>query len=232
MLTSVITAFPSRQSSHGGPKCRHRDRCRDQLHRQRGFDRDSGARLPGYALANAGAGGGFRGRGRRNRDSRRGPAALLPVPALGQARAFLAYSTKNQIVRLMDLVNYQTDKIVIAFTVGPTAAGAYELANRVAIAVRQVGVYATSAIDIELTSLLRDARAASGASSLPPLHRDSPRSSAFPPVLLAMATAPLLLRAWLSHTPRKLRVGAGRAVRRLLDCGLHRRRLRSGSGRR
>lgn len=158
-----------------------------------------GAKLPGYALANAGAA-----------VISVAIVALLVVraegplpfarPSLGQARTFLAYSTKNQIVRLMDLVNYQTDKIIIAFTVGPTAAGAYELANRVAIAVRQVGVYATSAIDIELTSVLRDA----GLRAVRARYRRYTEIAAiigFPAVLLAMATAPLLLRAWLHHAP-------------------------------
>lgn len=158
-----------------------------------------GAGLTGYALANAGAG-------------------LLSVlviaaivrraegplpwarPSSGQVRDFLAYSTKNQVVRLMDLVNYQTDKIVIAFTVGPSTAGAYELANRVAVAVRQIGVYATSAIDIEMTAVLRDR-------GLPAVRARYRRFNevaaviAFPGVLLVMALAPLLLRAWLAEPP-------------------------------
>ncbi len=158
-----------------------------------------GAKLPGYALANAGAAvisvavvAGLVVRAE-------GPLPFAR-PSLAQARVFLAYSTKNQIVRLMDLVNYQTDKIVIAFTVGPAAAGAYELANRVSIAVRQVGVYATSAIDIELTSVLRKG----GLRAVKARYRRYTEIAAiigFPAVLLAMATAPLLLRAWLHHVP-------------------------------
>ena len=198
MLTSVITAFPVGNRRMVAPNVGIAIGAVINFIASVGSI-ELGAKLPGYALANAGAGVlsvlviaviVVRAEGR------------LPFarPTLGQARTFLAYSTKNQIVRLMDLVNYQTDKIVIAFTVGPTAAGAYELANRVAIAVRQVGVYATSAIDIELTSLLREA----GLRAVRTRYRRYTEITAivgFPPVLLAMATAPLLLRAWLSHTP-------------------------------
>ncbi|MEA2147651.1 MAG: hypothetical protein QOG59_3238, partial [Solirubrobacteraceae bacterium] len=158
-----------------------------------------GAGLRGYALANAGA----------------GVVSVIVVAAIvirvegglpfsrpqpQRARAFLRYSINNQLVRLMDLINYQTDKIVIAFSVGPAAAGAYELANRVAMAVRQIGIYATSAIDIELTALA----AGGGLDRVRARYQRFTSFSAtfgFPPVLLAMATAPLLLSAWLAHAP-------------------------------
>jgi O-antigen/teichoic acid export membrane protein len=124
----------------------------------------------------------------------------LSGPNLERARAFLAYSIKNQLVRTTDLVNYQSDKVVIAFGVGPAAAGAYELANRVAVAVRQVGVYATSAVDVELTTLF-------ARFGLDRVRERFERLTevavtfAFPPMFLTMATAPLLLDVWLSHAP-------------------------------
>jgi O-antigen/teichoic acid export membrane protein len=158
-----------------------------------------GAKLPGYALANAGA----------------GLASVLVVatvvvstegrlplarPEWGRVREFLAFSVKQQLVRIANLVNYQTDKIVIAFSVGPAAAGAYELANRVALAVRQVGIYVTSATDIELTTLVSKL----GVEGVRPRYERLTQvtaTMAFPPVLLGMATAPLLLSAWLHHAP-------------------------------
>jgi O-antigen/teichoic acid export membrane protein len=158
-----------------------------------------GAGLPGYALANAGAGlvslgviavVVIRAEG------------LIPIASPGRRRVreFLSFSTKNQLVRMMSLVNYQTDKIVIAFAISPAAAGAYELANRVAIAVREVGVYATSAVNIELTALM----ARGGMAPVRARYRRLSEVGAaitFPAVILAMASAPLLLRVWLSYVP-------------------------------
>jgi O-antigen/teichoic acid export membrane protein len=158
-----------------------------------------GAGLQGYALANAGAGIISVAIIAAIVLSVEGP---LPLARPGRERTvrFLGYSSRNQIVRLMDLVNYQTDKIVIAFSVGPATAGAYELANRVAIAARQVGVYAASAVDIELTTVMarfgiERVRERYGRLS------DVAAACAFPPVFLAMAAAPLLFRAWLWHAP-------------------------------
>ncbi len=158
-----------------------------------------GAGLPGYAVANAIAGVisvivmvviVVRAEGR------------LPLarPDFALIRELVSYSSKSQIVRLMDLVNYQTDKVIIAFAVGPAAAGAYDLANRVAIAARQFGVYATSAADIELASLitrfgLDRARQRYGR------FTEIAAIFGFPPVLLVIASAPLLLDAWLKHSP-------------------------------
>ncbi len=158
-----------------------------------------GAGLPGYALANAGAG-----------LVSLGLVAVVVVraegsipiarPARRRLREFLSFSTKNQLVRMMSLVNYQTDKIVIAFAVSPAAAGAYELANRVAIAVREVGVYATAAVNIELTAVM----ARFGMQQVRSRYRRLSEVAAavtFPAMILVIASAPLLLRVWLSHAP-------------------------------
>jgi O-antigen/teichoic acid export membrane protein len=158
-----------------------------------------GAHLTGYAVANAGAGAVsvlilaafvVRAEGR------------LPLgrPRRADARDFFAYAIKSQVVRCMDLVNFQTDKIVIGFSVGVRAAGAYELANRAAIAVRQVGIDASSAIDIELTAVWHQ----SGLAAVRARYKrftELAASLGFPAVILMMAVAPLLLRAWLAHAP-------------------------------
>jgi O-antigen/teichoic acid export membrane protein len=158
-----------------------------------------GAKLQGYALANAGAGvltvfvvaaTVLRSEG----------ALPLAVPELHRARSFLAFSINTQLVRISNLVNYQTDKVVIAFTVGPAAAGAYELANRVAIAVRQAGIYVSSAVHIELTAMLRQFGFERVKARYARLTEVTATLS-FPPVLLTIATAPLLLTAWLAHAP-------------------------------
>lgn len=158
-----------------------------------------GAGLPGYAVANAGAGiltvGVLAGLVVRSEGS-------LPLgrPQLRTIRAFMSFSVKNQLVAIANLVNYQTDKVIIAFSVGPAAAGAYELANRVALAVREVGIYATSAVSIELTTLAAQSgfdrvRERYGRLTL------VTTALGFPPMLLAIATAPLLLESWLAHAP-------------------------------
>jgi O-antigen/teichoic acid export membrane protein len=158
-----------------------------------------GAKLAGYALANAAAGilsvvvvaalvVGSEGK------------LPLSLPERGRTRSFLAFSINTQLVRITNLVNYQTDKIVIAFSVGPAAAGAYELANRVAIAIRTVGIYVTSAVNIELAALYTQFGIERLRTRYARLNEVT-AAVAFPPVLLTMATAPLLLAAWLAHAP-------------------------------
>jgi O-antigen/teichoic acid export membrane protein len=158
-----------------------------------------GAGLPGYALANAGAGilGVFVVAGLVV-----GSEGALPLslPERHRARGFLAFSVNAQLVRITNLVNYQTDKIVIAFSVGPSAAGAYELANRVAIAIRTVGIYVTSAVNIELAALYTQFGIERVRARYARLNEVTAAVS-FPPVLVTMATAPLLLAAWLAHAP-------------------------------
>ncbi len=158
-----------------------------------------GAGLEAYALANAGAGV---------------VSVLVCVPILFWAegrpplarpsrhlfRGLLSFSVKAQLVRLTDLINTQTDKIVIALSIGPAAAGAYELANRAALAVREIGIYATSAVDVELTADLRR----HGMERLRARYGRLVSVSStvgMPVTLLAVATAPLLLRAWLGQAP-------------------------------
>jgi O-antigen/teichoic acid export membrane protein len=53
---------------------------------------------------------------------------------------------KSQLVTLADLVNLQTDKLVIAALLGPRTAGAYELANRAVQGVLSLGTLTLSAM--------------------------------------------------------------------------------------
>ncbi len=158
-----------------------------------------GARLPGYALANAGAGVLTLCVVVALVIHAEGPLPLAR-PRVRRVREFLSFSIRTQLVRIGDLVNYQTDKVVIAFAVGPAAAGAYEIANRVAIATREMGIFVTSAVSVELTAVM----ARSGLNAVRARYgrlTEVAAALSFPPVLLAMATAPLLMNAWLSHSP-------------------------------
>jgi O-antigen/teichoic acid export membrane protein len=158
-----------------------------------------GLELPGYAIANA-------------------VAAVVTVvivtvlvlrvegrppiarPQHGRAREFLSYSTKSQLAWAMELVNYQSDKIVIAISVGPSAAGAYELANRVAAAARQIGIFPSTALLPTLTADLHEF----GMDHLRHTYQRLTEiivSLAFPFLWLVASTSPLLLLAWLGHVP-------------------------------
>ncbi len=125
----------------------------------------------------------------------------LTWPRWRTVTGFLRFSGNTQLVGWADLVNYQTDKVVIALAVGPSAAGAYELANRVATAARQVGVYSLSALLPTLASDL----ARFGMDRIRRRYRrllTVTVSIGLPLLLLVAAIAPLLLMAWLSHVPR------------------------------
>jgi O-antigen/teichoic acid export membrane protein len=76
----------------------------------------------------------------------------LKMPSRQTAGGILSYSVKNQALTASTLINFQTDKIVIALFVGPAAAGAYELANRVAAAARSVGVLVVGAMVPTMTA--------------------------------------------------------------------------------
>jgi O-antigen/teichoic acid export membrane protein len=159
----------------------------------------AGAGLPGYAVANAGA-------GLVSTVIVIGLVVKLdgPVPLAWPSRdrvvTFFSYASKFQFVRLANLIDFQTDKIVVGFSVGASAAGAYELANRVALAAREVGIYPTTALLPTLTSELnrfglehvrqRYARLAEVTAAF-----------GLPALVLTAAVAPILLGAWLSHVP-------------------------------
>jgi PST family polysaccharide transporter len=158
-----------------------------------------GANLIGYVLANVGA----------------GVVALLidlvmvmryeglpPIrrPRIATLRELLAYSLKTQLVQISSLVNFQTDKIVIGFSIGTAAAGAYELANRAALAVREIGIWVTSGVALQLTADLAE-------HGMDAVRRRYARLTTvtvavgLAPILAAVATGPLLLAVWLDQVP-------------------------------
>lgn len=125
----------------------------------------------------------------------------VAVPALARAREILSYSVKSQIDWISELVNLQTDKIVIAFLLGPAAAGVYEIAARVVVAVREVGVLTVSAMIPTATAQLVER----GREGIPAFFRRYTLltvSLAFPLFTLSCIGAPFLLLAWLGETPK------------------------------
>ena len=121
-------------------------------------------------------------------------------PSLRHFREVIAFAVKGQLVVLCDLVNYQSDKIVIGLAIGPAAAGAYSIANTVSAAARTVGVYAQTALIPAFAARVAE----EGTSGLRSVYRQmTTRSSSvsFPGLFFVAATSPLLLSAWLGRIP-------------------------------
>jgi O-antigen/teichoic acid export membrane protein len=126
--------------------------------------------------------------------------SAVALPALARAREIFGYGMKTQIDWISELVNLQTDKIVIAFLLGPAVAGVYELAARVVVAVRQIGVLTVSAMVPTVTAQLVER----GRETIPAFFRRYTLltvSLAFPLFTLSCIGAPFLLLAWLGQAP-------------------------------
>jgi O-antigen/teichoic acid export membrane protein len=125
----------------------------------------------------------------------------LRLPTRSRAKELLGFSVWSQVSVVAYLVNYQTDKIVIAFAVGPAAAGAYELANRVAAAARQVGVYTQSAL---MPTMTADIVRGTGHKVTESYARLTERTIglAFPVLCFVAAMSAPILRVWLGHVPQ------------------------------
>jgi O-antigen/teichoic acid export membrane protein len=128
------------------------------------------------------------------------PRAPYRWPRLSTTRTLISFSVKNQMQTAAALINNQTDKIVIALFIGPSAAGAFELANRVAAAARSAGVYTVSAMVPTLTADLRGASRDRWAATYERLTRKS-TALAVPSLMVTAALAPLILGAWLGNVP-------------------------------
>ena len=130
-----------------------------------------------------------------------------PCPSPGRARPpprLPSLRSEVQLSWAMDVVNYQDRQPVVAFAAGPAAAGAYELANRVASAARQFALYPSSA----LLPALAAEYAQTGAEVLHAQYRRATRiivGCAFPILVFCAAVAPLLLNAWRLTSRRRQR---------------------------
>lgn len=128
----------------------------------------------------------------------RSPYVAWPSRVL--IKEVLAFSVKNQIGWLAELVNFQTDKIIIALLVDIRAAAVYEIASRVVLAVRGVAVLTVSAmIPTAAARIVEEGREVVGQM----YRRYTLRSCAiaFPLYTLVSVTSPFLLIAWLKTAP-------------------------------
>lgn len=135
-------------------------------------------------------------------------AALLYVwrpppvawPSMARTREVLLFSLKNQVSWAAELVNAQSDKIVLAFLIDIRTAGAYEIGNRVVQAVRAVADLTTSALIPTATAHI----ATHGREALAPFYRRYLRLTvalAFPIFAVCCVSTPFLLAAWLGDVP-------------------------------
>jgi len=112
----------------------------------------------------------------------------------------LSFSVTNQVGWIADLVNFQTDKIIIAVVVDVRAAAVYEIASRVVMGVRSAAVMSVSAMIT--TSAAEIAMA--GREVIGGLYRRYLLRScalAFPLFMLVAVSSPFLLVAWLGEAP-------------------------------
>lgn len=125
---------------------------------------------------------------------------LLRRPSRGHSRTLISFGVKSQLVTLADLVNVQTDKLIIAAMLGPRTAGTYEIANRVVQGVFSLGVLTLSALIPTATAdLVKRGKQV----IVEYLERYTVRSLAIAlPLFGAVCvSAPYLLQAWLNEIP-------------------------------
>jgi O-antigen/teichoic acid export membrane protein len=128
----------------------------------------------------------------------RGWAVALPSREL--TREVLGYSLKNQVSWAADLVNFQTDKIVIAVMIDARAAGAYEIGARVVLAAHAVSILTLSAL-IPTAAAEIETR---GRAMIAGFYRHYTRLTvgiSFPIQVLCCVAAPFILVAWLGEAP-------------------------------
>lgn len=127
---------------------------------------------------------------------------MFALPGRARAREVLSYGIKSQVEWLSTLINFQTDKIIIAVFFGPAVTGVYEVASRVAFAARSVGILTLSALIPTATAemvthgreIARDYYERYTLRSV---------SIAFPLFVASCIGAPFLFAAWLGEAPEE-----------------------------
>lgn len=127
-------------------------------------------------------------------------APYAAIPSRELVKEVLSFSVKNQVGWIADLVNFQTDKVVVAVVVDVRAAAAYEIASRVVLAVRGAAILTISAmIPTAAAAIVSEGRQVVG--DLYRRYTLRTCSISFPLFMLAAVSAPFLLIAWLDEAP-------------------------------
>jgi O-antigen/teichoic acid export membrane protein len=76
---------------------------------------------------------------------------VIRMPRAALSREILAYGIKSQVAAAGDMLLMQSGKLIAGILIGPTAAGVYELASRLAIGAQVFGAASTGALIPHLT---------------------------------------------------------------------------------
>jgi O-antigen/teichoic acid export membrane protein len=126
----------------------------------------------------------------------------LRLPSRALVKEILGYSIRSQAGVVADLVNQQTDKVLIALLIGVRAAGAYEIANRAVLAVRTIGMMGTAAIlSAATTRITLEGRGV--ISGFYAYYTSRATAVTMPVVVGTAVAAPALLVAWIGDVPEE-----------------------------
>lgn len=128
----------------------------------------------------------------------RGP--YLRRPNRRRAREIIGFGLKSQAITAAELVNVQTDKVIIAAMLGPKTAGAYEIANRVVQGVLAFGTITLSAMIPTATAEIVE-RGRQVVEEFYARYTRSSLSIALPMFGALCVSCPFLLVAWLGERP-------------------------------
>jgi O-antigen/teichoic acid export membrane protein len=127
-------------------------------------------------------------------------APYAAVPSRKLVKEVLPFGLKNQIGWLAQLVNLQTDKVIVAFVVGVRAAAIFEIASRVVVAVRTAALLAVSAMLPTATATIMER----GREVISEIYRHYTLRTcalAFPLFMVTSVSATFLLVTWLGSAP-------------------------------
>lgn len=124
----------------------------------------------------------------------------LRRPQRARAREIVSFGVKSQLVTVAELVNVQTDKVIIAAMLGPATAGAYEIANRVVQGVLAFGTMTLSALIPTATAEIV-ARGRGVIEDFYARYTQRSLSIALPMFGALCVSCPFLLVAWLGERP-------------------------------
>jgi O-antigen/teichoic acid export membrane protein len=124
----------------------------------------------------------------------------LARPSCPLVREVIGFGLKTQLAWFADLINLQTDKLIIAFMVDVHAAAVYEIGARVVSAVRSMAIMSVAALIP--TAAARVVEEGKGV-----VHEMYRRylvrtcATAFPLFMFVAVSSPYLLVAWLGSVP-------------------------------
>jgi O-antigen/teichoic acid export membrane protein len=127
-------------------------------------------------------------------------APYFSRPKLGRAREIVNFGVKSQMITVAELVNVQTDKLIIAAMLGARTAGAYEIANRVVQGALAFGTMTLSAMIPTATAEIVE-RGKGVIGDFYSRYTKRSLAIALPIFGVLCVSCPFLLVAWLGERP-------------------------------